>query len=179
MADPVISRPFGYWSLFAGLALVWLFLRILPLNTLPAALPGPDLMLCLTFAWVLRRPAYMPALLVAAVFLIEDLMLWRPPGLWALLVVLGTEFLRSRQALLRELTFPAEWAMVAAVALALLVINRTVLFLLLVPQPGLGPALLQMILTLAAYPLVVIVSHVILKVRKPATGEVDALGRPL
>lgn len=179
MAEPVTSRPLGYWSLFVALAALWLFVRILPLSTLPASLPGPDLLLCLTFAWVLRRPAYMPALLVAAVFLIEDLVLMRPPGLWALLVVLGTEFLRQRQALLREVTFPTEWALVAGVALSMLVIERVVLFMLMVPQPGLGPALLQMIFTLLAYPLVVGISHVILKVRKPATGEVDALGRPL
>ena len=179
MAEAATRRPLGYWSLFLALAALWLFVRLLPLNTLPAALPGPDLMLCLTFAWVLRRPGYMPAPLVAGVFLVEDLLLMRPPGLWALLVVLGTEFLRNRQALLREVTFPAEWAMVAVVAFAILVAERVVLFLLIVPQPALGQSLLQMIFTMALYPLVVLGSHFILKVRKPATGEVDALGRPL
>jgi rod shape-determining protein MreD len=179
MADAVTRRPLGYWSLFLALSAAWFFVRLLPLDTLPAAFPGPDLMLCLTFAWVLRRPGYMPAPLVAAVFLLEDLLLMRPPGLWALLAVLGTEFLRNRQGLLREVTFPAEWAMVAAVGFALLLAERTVLFLLIVPQPVLGQDLLQMIFTMALYPLVVLVSHFILKVRKPATGEVDALGRPL
>lgn len=179
MAEPVVRRPVGYWGLFLALVALWLFLRLLPLSTLPAALPGPDLMLCLVFAWVLRRPSYMPAPLVAAVFLVEDLLLMRPPGLWAVLVVLGTEFLRGRQALLREFTFPAEWALVAGLGFALLVIERMALFLTMVPQPALGQALLQMIFTMLAYPLVVLASHFILKVRKPATGEVDSLGRPL
>jgi len=179
MAEPVTRRPLGYWSLFLGLAILWLFLRLLPLNTLPGAFPGPDLMLCLTSAWVLRRPGYMPVLLIALVFLLEDILLMRPPGLWALLVVLGTEFLRNRQALLREVTFPAEWVLLTALAFALLVAERAVLFVLAVPQPGLGQSLLQMIFTMALYPVVVLASHFILNVRKPATGEVDALGRPL
>jgi len=41
--------------------------RILPLSTEPGSVPGPDVVLCLTFAWVLRRPEYVPALLIAAV----------------------------------------------------------------------------------------------------------------
>lgn len=179
MAEPVVRRPAGYWGLFLGLVALWLFLRLLPLSTMPARLPGPDLMLCLCFAWVLRRPSYMPAPLVAVVFFVEDLLLMRPPGLWALLMLLGTEFLRGRQALLREFTFPAEWALVAGVGFAILVIERVVLVLTMVPQPALGQALLQMIFTMLAYPLVVLVSHYILNVRKPATGEVDSLGRPL
>lgn len=179
MADGVIRRRTSMWALFAGLSLVWLFLRMLPLSTQPTAVPAPDLVLCLVLAWVLRRPDYMPALLVAAVVLLEDLLIMRPPGLWAALVVIGCEFLRGRQSLMRELSFPAEWAIVAAVATTLMLIERTVLAVTLVPQPALGQVLLQLVVTLAAYPLVVLATHYLLRIRKPATGEVDALGRPL
>jgi len=179
MAEGVMRHRASVWALFAALSLTWLFMRMLPLDTTPAAIPGPDLILCLVLAWVLRRPDYMPALLVAAVVLVEDLMTLRPPGLWAALVVVGSEFLRGRQALMRELSFFAEWAIVATVSIALVLIERTILALTLVPQPALGQSLLKLIVTLAAYPLVVLATHHVLRIRKPATGEVDALGRPL
>ncbi len=183
VAEAVRSRHWRYWTLFAGLAGLSLFLRLLPLPGfapgVPGGVPGPDLLLCLVLAWVLRRPDYMPALLVAVVFLLEDLLLMRPPGLWALIVLLGAEFLRGRQPLMRELPFLLEWAVVAAVIAAMWLAERLVLGLVMVPMPALGPALLHLLLTLLAYPLVVGVSHALLRVRKPATGEVDALGRPL
>jgi hypothetical protein len=45
--------------------------------------------------------------------LVEDLVLLRPPGLWTALVVLATEFMRSRAALTRELNFVVEWLLVS------------------------------------------------------------------
>lgn len=179
MAEPVQLHPWRYWALFAGIATVSVFVRLLPLGGTQAMLPGPDLLLCLVFSWVLRRPEYMPALLVAAVFVIEDLLLMRPPGLWALIVLLGSEFLRNRQPLMRELSFPAEWAMVSAVMLVMLVAERLALALAVVPAPALRLSVVQLLMTVLAYPLMVMLSHYALRVRKPATGEVDALGRPI
>ena len=179
VAEPVRSLRWRYWALFALIAAVSVLLRLLPLSSLPGGLPGPDLLLCLVLAWVLRRPDYVPALLIVAVFLLEDLLLMRPPGLWALVVLLGSEFLRGRQPLMRELGFPLEWAVVSAVIGAMWLAARLVQGVLLVPLPPLGDSLAQLLLTVLAYPLVVGFSRVMLRVRKPATGEVDALGRPL
>jgi hypothetical protein len=53
-------------------------------------------MLALTFAWVLRRPEFVPPLLIAAMILLGDLMFHRPPGLWAALVLVTAETLRVR-----------------------------------------------------------------------------------
>lgn len=178
MAEPVHSMPWRYWALFAGFVLLTLFWRLLPLSS-GASLPGPDLVLCVVLAWVLRRPDYMPALLVAGAVLAEDLLLMRPPGLWACLVMLAAEFLRGRQPLMRELPFAMEWGFVAVVMGTIWLAERLVLGILLVPMPGLGPSLAQLATTLLAYPLVVMVSHWLLGLRKPATGEVDALGRRL
>lgn len=179
MAEPVRIHVWRFWALLLGLAVASLFLRLLPLGVAPVGLPGPDLLLCLVFAWVLRRPEYVPALLVAAIFLLEDLILLRPPGLWALIVLLGTEFLRQRQPLMRELTFPMEWAMVSAVMLTMMLAERLTLAMTMVPTPSLRLSVVQLLMTVIAYPLVVLASHFLLRVRKPATGEVDALGRPI
>lgn len=173
MIDPVTARRWTYRALFVALAALLLFLRLLPLSTLPARIPGPDLMLCITFAWVLRRPDFVPAVAIVAVFVIEDMLAMRPPGLWALFVLLGSEFLRDRAGAMRGLPFLAEWATVTAVMAIMLLANRLVLALVMVPQTGLGPTLLQLLATVAAYPLVVAASHLALGLRAP--GELDGM----
>ena len=176
------SLPASVWAhrgLYAGLALVLLFLRLLPLGSVAGTWPGPDLLVCLTFAWVLRRPDYTPVLLIAAVMLLDDLLLMRPPGLWTAIIVLATEFLRRRGALAREISFAVEWLMVAAVMAASLLAFRLALMLAMLPQVSLGQAMIQLIASILCYPLVVGASRLAFGVRKPATGEVDAYGRRL
>lgn len=174
MIDPVTAHRWSYRALFLALGALLLFLRLLPLSTLPARIPGPDLMLCITFAWVLRRPDFVPAVAIVAVFVIEDMLAMRPPGLWALVVLLGSEFLRDRAGAMRGLPFMAEWATVTAVMAIMLLANRLVLALVMVPQTGLGLTLLQLLTTVAAYPLVVAASHLALGLRAP--GEIGGMG---
>lgn len=159
---------------------VWgglLFLRLLPFGTLAGGLPGPDLLLCLVLAWTMRRPEYLPPLLIAAVMLADDLFLMRPPGLWAALVVIAAEFVRSRVALTRELAFLAEWALVAGLMFGLLIAYRLAFTLSFVPQPDFGYAVVQMVWSIVCYPAVVGLSLLALDLRKPARGEIDARGR--
>ncbi|MBC7153162.1 MAG: rod shape-determining protein MreD [Rhodobacteraceae bacterium] len=179
MAETFLSSRWGYRGLFVLLAGGMLFFRLLPLSTQPGGVPGPDLMLCLAFAWVMRRPDYVPAPLIAAVFLVADMLMMRPPGLWALLVLLGSEFLRARGSLARALPFVLEWVLVGGVMGALMLANRLVLELAMVPQAGLGLTLLQMVLTVVAYPAVVIASHLGLGVTRAAPGKADGRGRRL
>ncbi len=179
MAERPRIEMLGYLALFLLFFALTLFFRLLPLNTGTQGLPGPNLMLCLTMAWVLRRPAHLPAPMIGLVFLVEDLFTLRPPGLWALAVLAGTEFLRRRHAVAREITLPLEWAMVSAVMLAMLVAYRLVLAIVMVPQPPLDLSLIGLAFTVLCYPAVVVVLHYGLRIRKPAPGEVDELGRKL
>lgn len=162
---------------FLGVVLVLLTLRLLPLDTTAGHLPGPDLLVCLIFAWMVRRPEYLPAPLIAAVVLIEDLALMRPPGLWAALVLVGAEFIRARASLTRELSFGVEWLLVGGVMLGVFALNRLLLGLAFVDQPAFGMALVQILWSLLAYPLVVAFSRYGLDLHKPAKGEIDAQGR--
>jgi rod shape-determining protein MreD len=166
-------------GLFLGLALVLLFLRLLPLGHEPGALPGPDLLICLIMAWVVRRPDFLPMPLILAVMLAEDLILMRPPGLWTAIVVLASEFLRSRVALTRELNFLVEWMLIAGVMLGMMLAYRLALAVAFVPQPAFGFAIVQFLWSIALYPLVVGLSRLVLDLRKPAMGEVDDFGRRL
>ncbi len=179
MADRPQLEMLGYMGLFLTLFALSLFLRLLPLNITGAGWPAPNLVLCVTMAWVLRRPAHLPAPVIGLAFLIEDLFTLRPPGLWALAVVAGTEFLRRRHAVAREITLPLEWALVSAVMLVMLLAYRSVLAIVMVPRTPLDLSLIGLAFTVLCYPAVVLVMHFGLRIRKPAPGELDELGRKL
>ena len=199
MIDPNTTRRWLYRSLFAGLAVLAVFLQILPVSIEPGALslrrialalsqlvqpaapddvppyllatwPGPDLILALVMAWGIRRPDYLPAALVGALLLMADLILQRPPGLWAALVVLALELLRARNHLWRDLPCPAEWAVISAVMTAVVIAYWLVLSLLFVRHAAIGLYLIQLLGTILTYPLVVLVSTRVLGVRSPAPG---------
>ncbi|MFA5538214.1 MAG: rod shape-determining protein MreD [Gemmobacter sp.] len=179
MADALKGTVWGWRALFAAVVVGLIYLRLLPLGHQAGAWPAPDFVLCLTCALVLRRPEFVPALLIAAMVLIEDLLLMRPPGLWAALMLMGTEFLRRRAQFSREIAFVTEWIMVAVVMCAMLLGYRLALALVMLPQVAFGHALAQIAGSIAAYPLVVGVLRLGLGLRKPATGELDAMGRRL
>ena len=177
MGDGASRASWMHRALFVAIAFALLFLRMLPLGGDAGSLPGPDILLCLTFAWTMRRPDYLPVLLIAGVVVLEDLILMRPPGLWTALVVIASEFVRNRVALTRELNFGVEWLLVAGMMMGLLIVYRLVFALLLMPQPGFGFALVQVMWSIIAYPAVVALSLLVLDLHKPAMGEVDAYGR--
>ncbi|MEZ5912317.1 MAG: rod shape-determining protein MreD [Paracoccaceae bacterium] len=179
MADPIQTARLAYRLIYLLLAVLVIFLRLLPLDTTPTSWPGPNLLLCLCFAWVLRRPEYVPAPLVALVFLADDILSQRPPGLFAAIALLGSEFLRRREAMSRELTFLIEWLMVAGVMTAVFLAYRLGLAITFVAQSNLSMETLQLVSTVVAYPLVVGLTRVGFGLRKAATGEVDAMGRRL
>lgn len=195
MIDGATREVWAHRILFVVLALVFLFFRLLPLGEVIAPcgpddsgcrllawfshMPGPDLLLCIIFAWTMRRPDYLPVLLIAAVVLLEDLIVLRPPGLWTGLVVLVSEIIRNRVALTRELNFGVEWLLVSAMMVVMLIVYRMAFGLVLLPQPPFGFAMVQVVWSILCYPLVVFLSRVVLDLYKPGMGEVDAYGRRL
>jgi rod shape-determining protein MreD len=179
MAESAASRRLLWRTIFLTLALIVALVRLLPLGEGAGGVPGPDLLVALAFAWVLRRPDYVPVLVVAAVMLVADFLFMRPPGLWAAITVMGVEFLRNRESAFRDLPFPVEWGMVALVLLAMTLANALVQLVLMVDQPSLGLTLLQLIATILAYPLVVAVTVFALGLRRAAPGEVDDRGQRL
>ena len=187
-----------YVTLFLGLAALVTFSRLLPLGTYGfaqdalgpdaseavrvwslSAWPKPDILLCLALAWVVRRPDMLPAPVIVAYFFLEDILLLRPPGLWALIVLTATEFLRARTDRLRGSGFWLEYLIVIALMLAMFLANRAILAIVMMPQAPLDLSLALFVGTVLAYPVIVALSHFVFGLRKPATGEVDALGQRL
>lgn len=175
MAELSTSRLWLMRAAFLGLALFIMFFHLLPLDTVPSRWAPPDLLIAFAFAWALRRPDFVPALSIAVVMLMADLMLQRPPGLLALLLVLGCEYLKNQTAGLRGASFVGEWAAVAIVLVGITVLNRVILIIVAVQPDSLGLSLIQMVLTIAVYPIVVLVTQSLMGVRKPAPGDAGAL----
>lgn len=159
---------------FVALCLLIMFFHLLPLDSIPRRWAPPDLLIAFVFAWALRRPDYVPILSIAAVMLVADLMFQRPPGLLALLVLMGTEYLRLRFAGLKDASFAGEWIAVCIVLVTITLVNRLVLSILAVQQAPLGLTLMQMLMTIMIYPLVVLITQSVFGVRTLAPSEGDA-----
>jgi rod shape-determining protein MreD len=176
MANPVSTRRLGFRALWLALAMAMMLALLLPLHPGPGRIPAPDVLLMMTFAWVLRRPDYVPVGAIAAIFLLADFLFMRPPGLWAALVVVATEYLRAREPGWRDNPFLLEWGIVSAVTVALTLTNTIALAVFFVDRPGLGLMLLHLAITIASYPLVVLLTATFFGLKKSAPGEVDQLG---
>lgn len=174
--DRFFVRTWVFRGLFLTACSVIILIQLLPLSTVPPRIPAPNVLPVLTFAWVLRRPEYVPIGLVAVVFLLADFFFMRPPGLWAALIVAGAEVLRTRGLAFREMPFVFEWALVAVVLAVATLVNQVVLFVTVSQAPRLGPSLIQMVLTVALYPAAVIVTQLLFKVRRPTSSELTKHG---
>ncbi|PYE83752.1 rod shape-determining protein MreD [Pseudoroseicyclus aestuarii] len=158
-------------AIWLALALTLVFLRLLPLETVPRAWTGPDLLLAVTLAWTVRQPRLVPVLMIAGVFLLCDLLFDRPPGLEAGLVVMATEVLRRRSAVLRNAPLLAEWAAVSACVLAVTLAARVIAGLAVLPVAPLGLDLIQAAATILAYPLVAGIAHLVFGITRRPWGE--------
>ena len=176
MTEQTVTRLWGMRLTFALITCTILFFHLLPLETSPRRWVGPDLLLAFACAWALRRPEYIPSLALGGLFLLADFLLFRPPGLWAALALLGCEHLKSRARGLRDGSFANEWLTVCAVMTFVAVGYRAILMLTLVELPSFGLAVFELIMTMLFYPVVVGVTHFLLGVRKAAPGELDGGG---
>lgn len=176
MGDPVTIERWLHWALFLGLATFIVFLGLLPLDLTVQPIPGPDFLLLLCLVWVLRRPDFAPLGLIATIFLIADFLFLRPPGIWTLIVVLGTEFVRNRETGWRDMPYLVEWLTAAGMITAMSLAHSIILAIFVVPQPAFGATLIQMIMTILFYPVASALLGRAFGIRKRAPGEPDALG---
>ena len=162
---------------YIALMFTIIFFHLLPLNFIPRGLISPDWMLLFTFAWLLRMPRYVPIGLIAALFLLSDMIFLRPPGLWTALVVVACIRLRSLGGSLRAQTFVMEWFSVAVTAVLFSIGYMLVLGILLYDIGSMDLFFLQLAITVLCYPVAVFVSQSIFNVRKPSPRDIeDTLG---
>jgi rod shape-determining protein MreD len=171
--------PTRIWTMracFALLVCMILFFHLLPLDMTPGVWVAPDLLLAFALAWSVRRPEFVPMPVLAAVFFLADLLLQRPPGLWAFLALLACEQVKARARSTRESAFVGEWVAAAMAIIAVSIGYRLVLAITLVPLPSFGLAVIQVVVTLLCYPLVAGLTQYGLGVRRPAPSEIDNIG---
>ncbi|MFT5639805.1 MAG: rod shape-determining protein MreD [Paracoccaceae bacterium] len=179
MGETVLTRRlFGRLS-YACCAFLILFVGLVPFSFIPKNLPGPDLLLCLTFAFVLRRPDYIPVWLLAGAIFLSDVLLLRPPGLWTAIMIFAVEFTRLQEYRFRDLIFPFEWAFVGAIMFLCLISYHLVLSIMIIPQVGFSTTMLHFLTTLVAYPLVVGFCALLLRLRKVTPHEAIRYGHRL
>lgn len=165
----------SFRALFFALCLVVITMKLLPLNLAAGGIPGPDVLVLLAFSWIVRQPALVPIGLLLVVFLLADFLFMRPPGLWTALVLIAGESLRRRRLTMTELPFLVEWGTVAVAIMGMVLLNRMILWMLLVDLDSLGLTLAHGIVTIAAYPIVVGISKFVLGLRKLGPTELEAL----
>ena len=149
--------------------------RLLPLGLDGGGLPGPDLLLAVTFAWLLRQPAVVPLASIVLVFLLADFLFQRPPGLWAALAVVASESLRRRRLQMTEFPFLVEWGAIAGAVAGMVLAERLILWILFADLPSLGLSLTQGIVTVLIYPVVVAVSKFLFGLRKLGPADLEPL----
>ncbi len=197
MAEAAKPRVWTGRIIFLLLAMVLIFFKLLPLEIVhgetvyfevqpddplpppPFQWAMPDVLMAVILAWTVRRPDYVPVVSIAALLLLTDFLFQRPPGLWAALGLLLTEFLRARSLSMRALPFALEWATVSVGLFVITIVNRVVLALVDAPTAAIPLVATQMALTCLIYPIVVAIAHFVFRVSRPAPGEVDALGHRL
>ena len=171
MISPATLHRWAYALLFAALAALVVFLRILPTGSSPGGWPPPDLIVLAGLAWVAQRPDFVPVLLFAALLLVTDLLFLRPPGVASGLAVIGLEAMRARAGLLRERGFLAEWMTVGIILALMLAAERVLLAVFFVDQPAFALGAIGYIVNVLAYPFVAALSVWGLRVRRLAPGE--------
>ena len=179
MAEAIRSSLTRVMSLriaFVALYMALMMFSLLPLETVPRLLAGPDLMLALTLVWAIRRPELVPGPMLAVLFLLGDLLLMRPPGLMAAIALLGVHRLKRHARAMRDRTFLAEWLAAATTCAAILIGYRLALILFFLDRPQIAVTLSQLIATVLAYPVVSVFSNLFFGLRRAAVGEVDNLG---
>ncbi len=145
-------KSFVHQVVYFCIGLLIIFFQILPLQTNPQTWSGPNILLVFFAAIVTKRPEFTSSFLVASIFLIEDFFLMRPPGLMSSLTVLGFYFLKRKFQYREGNSVIFEWGSVTTCLTIILVLYYFISIVLFIPSAGFRLTLMELIVTLALYP---------------------------
>ena len=145
-------KSFAHQFIYFCIGLLIIFFQILPLQTIPQTWSGPNVLLVFFAAIVSKRPEVTSSFLIASIFLIEDFFLMRPPGLMSALTVLGFYFLKRKFQNQEVNSFIFGWGSVAACLTIILLLYYFISVLLFIPSAGFKLTLMELLMTLALYP---------------------------
>ena len=145
-------KSFAHQVVYFCIGLLIIFFQILPLQTTPQAWSGPNVLLVFFAAIVTKRPEFTSSVLVASIFLIEDFFLMRPPGLMSSLTVLGFYFLKRKFKYQEGNSLIFGWGIVTTCLTIILLLYYFISILLFIPSAGFRLTLMEIVVTLALYP---------------------------
>ena len=170
-------RKIQHWIYFVSIALVVVFVSILPIDAPFRTIGGPDFMLTIAITWSLKRPDLLPVFLIGVTFLFLDLMLHRPPGLFSMVVVAASLFAAYRHPDFREAVFAAEWLFAAALILGVFLVYRVLIFFTLLSAPVLTVYLSQAVFSVLLYPVIVFLGRNIWNAPSEFSAEEQPKGK--
>ena len=145
-------KSFAHQVVYFCIGLLIIFFQILPLQTTPQTWSGPNVLLVFFAAIVTKRPEFTSSFLVASIFLIEDFFLMRPPGLMSSLTVLGFYFLKRKFQYQEANSLILGWGSVTTCLTVILLLYYFISILLFIPSAGFRLTLIELIVTLALFP---------------------------
>ena len=152
---------------------------MVPLNLLPSRFTAPDFILGASIAMVIRKASFLPYWLVGSIFLIADILLSRPMGLWAFIALVTVEVFRANRIIFRDMFFIAEWAIASFAIIAMFMAQQFLLTFSLANAFPIDGVLRQIGMTIAAYPVIVFIITNVFGIRKPSPAEINMLGSRL
>ena len=156
MIDSIVQTLDGLGRRLAPFATTVL---LVVLNAIPLPLPDyraivPLVPLMAVFYWALYRPDLMPAAGVFLIGVLDDVLTGAPLGLNALIFLAVLGFVRRNRRLLAGRTFPFVWGAFAIIVLAVGAANWLIATFLFGANVRSEPAIGQLVLTFALFPIV-------------------------
>lgn len=162
---PSRSRGWIDTGLFLLTGLIAIGVAILPMGLAANAVAFPDVLFALIIAWVIRAPSSAPVLVIVFLAVLGDALMMRPIGLWALMLLIGSEGVRLAGRTFYDIPFLLEWLYVSGLLIVLLVLQNLLLFVSFAAPHHFGDVVWHAIRTIAVYPFIVAILHWGLRIR--------------
>lgn len=153
---PTLLQRIDLWtrnSSPVALTFLLVILAVIPLKLPGYALVAPDLMLIAVFYWVAHRPDLMPPAAIFMLAVFGDLLSGAPLGVNSLLLLLVYWAVEGQRKALRGRPFVIAWLAFAVVALSVKAAGLLLNLILRGGLMGFDLFVLQLTLTIAAYPM--------------------------
>lgn len=171
------TRGMIYPLIFIFISLLLIFFRMLPLDLIVRSWTAPNFLICFMLAWSMRKPEAIPSFLIAAIFLLQDFLFQRPPGLYAALALLVCEWSKRQALLAEEFPFLIEWLTATIALVALFVGYRLILSLSLSALAPFRLSLFELIITIVSFPIIVGICRYALRLKSPQLLTLGKINR--
>ncbi len=113
----------------------------------------PDLLTCFVFSILLNRPKLCPSYIILIIYILSDIILMRPIGLFCALIFIVSELIRRYSKAITKETFLIHWFIFLSCLLAVHFLNIIVHKLFFMPYPQVIFLAKQLAVTTLFYPL--------------------------